>query len=272
MVADGRRRPRPAAEQARRRRRGAQGRTRGPRIARQRQADRRLARRRPAADDPVLPLLRRLGRQDPRQDDPRRRQRTSATPGTSRSASSGRSSRGTSRCSCRRGSGGRPWRAATPSCSSRPSRRRSRPCAWRNWRRRSASPTASSTSCPATARPPGRRSSGHMDVDKIAFTGETGTGKIVMTAAAQSQPEARQPRTRRQVAEHRLRRRRPRRRGGRGVLRAVLQPGAVLLRRAAGCSCEETVYDEFVAEDRREGEGPQGRRPVRPGRPSRGRR
>lgn len=28
--------------------------------------------------------------------------------------------------------------------------------------------------------------SGHMDVDKIAFTGETGTGKIIMTAAAQS--------------------------------------------------------------------------------------
>src|SRR5438477_8032926 len=28
--------------------------------------------------------------------------------------------------------------------------------------------------------------SGHMDVDKIAFTGETGTGKLVMTAAAQS--------------------------------------------------------------------------------------
>lgn len=28
--------------------------------------------------------------------------------------------------------------------------------------------------------------SGHMDVDKIAFTGETGTGKVVMTAAAQS--------------------------------------------------------------------------------------
>jgi aldehyde dehydrogenase (NAD+) len=27
---------------------------------------------------------------------------------------------------------------------------------------------------------------GHMDVDKVAFTGETGTGKIVMTAAAQS--------------------------------------------------------------------------------------
>ncbi|HEY1187283.1 MAG TPA: aldehyde dehydrogenase family protein [Gemmata sp.] len=28
--------------------------------------------------------------------------------------------------------------------------------------------------------------SGHMDVDKIAFTGETGTGKLIMTAAAQS--------------------------------------------------------------------------------------
>src|SRR5690349_15855966 len=32
----------------------------------------------------------------------------------------------------------------------------------------------------------GAAHSGHMDVDKIAFTGETGTGKIVMTAAAQS--------------------------------------------------------------------------------------
>src|SRR4051812_38395916 len=28
--------------------------------------------------------------------------------------------------------------------------------------------------------------SGHMDVDKVAFTGETGTGRLVMTAAAQS--------------------------------------------------------------------------------------
>ena len=47
------------------------GRTRN---ARQRQADRRLARRRPAADDQVLPLLRRLGRQDHGQHDPHRRQ------------------------------------------------------------------------------------------------------------------------------------------------------------------------------------------------------
>ena len=28
--------------------------------------------------------------------------------------------------------------------------------------------------------------SGHMDIDKVAFTGETGTGKLIMTAAAQS--------------------------------------------------------------------------------------
>ena len=49
-------------------------------------------------DRQVLPLLRRLGRQDPRQDHPRRGAITSATPGTSRSASSARSSPGTSRC------------------------------------------------------------------------------------------------------------------------------------------------------------------------------
>ena len=54
--------------------------------------------RRPAAGHQVLPLLRRLGRQDPRQDHPRRGARTSATRGTSRSASSARSSPGTSRC------------------------------------------------------------------------------------------------------------------------------------------------------------------------------
>ena len=58
----------------------------------------RRAGRRPAAHGQVLPLLRRLGRQDSRQDDPGRRHRTSATRGTSRSASSARSSRGTSRC------------------------------------------------------------------------------------------------------------------------------------------------------------------------------
>ena len=41
-----------------------------------------------------------------------------------RTASSGRSSRGTSRCSCSRGRSRRPWPPATPSCSSPPRPRR----------------------------------------------------------------------------------------------------------------------------------------------------
>ncbi len=98
VAEDERRRARPAAQQAGRPHREQQGRTGRPRIARQRQAATRFARRRPAADHQVLPLLRRLGRQDPRQDHPRRGHRTSATRGTSRSAWSARSSRGTSRC------------------------------------------------------------------------------------------------------------------------------------------------------------------------------
>ena len=72
--------------------------TGGARVARQRQALPRRPQRRPAAHHQVLSLLRRLGRQDPRQDHPRRGQLTSATPGTNRWASSARSSRGTSRC------------------------------------------------------------------------------------------------------------------------------------------------------------------------------
>ena len=78
------------------------------------------------------------------------------------------------------------------------------------------------------------------------------------------QPEARQPRTRRQVAEHRVRRRRPRRGRRGGVLRPVLQPGAVLLRRQPAVRPGEGLR-RVRREDAREGEGPQGRRPVRPG-------
>ena len=49
-----------------------------------------------------------------------------------------------------------------------------------SWRRRPASPTASSTSSPASARPPAPPSSSITDVDKIAFTGDTTTGQIIM--------------------------------------------------------------------------------------------
>ena len=61
-----------------------------------------------------------------------------------------------------------------------------RPARGASWRRRPASRTASSTSSPASARRPARRSSGHMDVDKIAFTGEDTTGQIIMAAAARA--------------------------------------------------------------------------------------
>ena len=85
----------------------------------------------------------------------------------------------------------------------------------------------------------------HRDVDKVAFTGSTEVGKLIVQAAA-GQPEAGHARARRQVAEHRLRRRRPR--GGdpgRGE-RDLLQPRAVLLRRHRGCSSSRSVYDEVV--------------------------
>ena len=48
----------------------------------------------------------------------------------------------------------------------------------------------------------------HMDVDKVAFTGSTEVGHLIMEAAAQDQSEARHARTGRQEPEHRLRRRR----------------------------------------------------------------
>jgi hypothetical protein len=45
-------------------------------------------------------------------------------------------------------------------------------------------PTASSTSSPASARPPAPRCRGHPGVDKVAFTGSTEVGKLIVEAAA----------------------------------------------------------------------------------------
>ena len=61
----------------------------------------------------------------------------------------------------------------------------------------------------------------HPGVDKIAFTGSTEVGQQVMTAAATHQEG--HPRARREVAEHRVRRRRPRAGRARGVLGNLLQ-------------------------------------------------
>ena len=74
VAEDGRPRARPAAQQAGRpdrgeHRRAGRARDRSTTASRSRDAHG----RRPAADDRLLPLLRRLGRQDPRQDDPDRR-------------------------------------------------------------------------------------------------------------------------------------------------------------------------------------------------------
>ena len=85
---------------------------------------RRRARRRPAADDQVLPLLRRLGRQDPRQDDPDRRHLLLL-----HAARAGRRRRPDHPVELPAADAGvevgpGPGDAATPSCSSPPSRRR----------------------------------------------------------------------------------------------------------------------------------------------------
>ncbi len=70
LAQDGRPRSRPADEPARRPDRGAHRRAGRARDPRQRQADQREPQRRPPAGDRLLPLLRRLGRQDPRPDHP----------------------------------------------------------------------------------------------------------------------------------------------------------------------------------------------------------
>ena len=70
----------------------------------------------------------------------------------------------------------------------------------------------------------------HDDVDKIAFTGSTEVGKIIVRAAAGNLKKG-QPRTRRQIAQHRFQRRWRSRRSHRGRgERHLLQPRSMLLR------------------------------------------
>ena len=98
-------------------------------------------------------------------------------------------------------------------------------------------PPGWSTSSPATAAP-ARRSSPIPDVDKIAFTGSTEVGRVIRAATAGSGQEA-VARAGRQVAVHRVSRRRPRQRGrGRGR-RDLVQSGPGLLRRARASWCRK---------------------------------
>ncbi len=89
-------------------------------------------------------------------------------------------------------------------------------------------PRAWSTSSPAMARP-ARPLVDHPDVDKIAFTGSTDVGRTIREATAGHRQGA-DARTGRQVALHRVRRRRSRQRR-RGSRRCdLVQPGPGLLR------------------------------------------
>ena len=105
-----------------------------------------------------------------------------------------------------------------------------------------ASPTsagcrrASSTSSRAPAPRSARGSASHPDVDKVAFTGSTEVGREIMQLASRHGEEG-HARARRQVAEHRPRRRRPRHRRRRRALRLLPALRARPASRARGCCC-----------------------------------
>jgi hypothetical protein len=84
----------------------------------------------------------------------------------------------------------------------------------------------------------------HMDVDKVAFTGSTATGRAIIEAS-EEQLQARQPRARRQVADVHLRRRRPQEGDSRGGDGHLLQrrPG---LRRGSRLFVQEEVADQVL--------------------------
>ena len=142
LAQDGRPRPRAADVQAGRPDRVAHRRAGRARNPRQRQADQREPPRRLAAGDRLPPLLRRLGRQDPRPDDPDPRPVLLLHParagGRRRADHPVELPDAHGRLEVGPGAGGRLHRRA----SSRPSRPRSRACAWASWRWRPASPRA----------------------------------------------------------------------------------------------------------------------------------
>ena len=158
LAEDGRPRPRPAHVSARRPDRGAHRRAGRARDARQRQADRESRSGDLPLVDRLPPLLRRLGRQDPRPDDPRSAATTSATPSASRWASPARSSPGISRMLMVAWKWG-PALAAGCTVVLKPAEQTplTRAADRRAGARGRATPRASSTSSPASARPPAHR-------------------------------------------------------------------------------------------------------------------
>ena len=180
----------------------------------------------------MLPVLRRLGRQDARRDDPGQGQLPHL-----HAARAARRRRGDRAVELPAAAGGVEGRAgarlrqhghpearepdAADRAGARRDRRRGRPAARRAQRDHGPGRDAS-----------GRRSSSIPGIDKIAFTGDTATGKGIMRRRGRHAEED-HARARRQVAEHRFRRRRPRRGGPRRDDGHLLRQGRSVRRRLA---------------------------------------
>ena len=188
VAADERIRSRPADLEDRRADRGERRRAGDARDARQREAVRDRPRRRRAAGGRPVPLHGGLADQDRGHD-----RADLGAPGARRvprlhAARAGRRRRSDHPVELPAADGGveaRPgrWPAGAPWCSSPPSRRRCPRSGSASCCRRPGSPTAWSTSSPASATPAPHWPA-HDDVDKVAFTGSTEVGKLIVKAAA----------------------------------------------------------------------------------------
>ena len=91
----------------------------------------------------------------------------------------------------------------------------------------------------------GARLVAHPDVAKIAFTGSTEVGPLDRGRGG-ADDQAGHARARRQVAQHRVRRRRPRGRGGRGARAPCSATPARTAARARGSSCSARRSTRFM--------------------------
>ena len=220
--------------------------------------------RRPAAGDRLPPLLRRLGRQDPRPDDSRPRQLLLL-----HAARAGRRRRADHSLELPDADGGLevgpgPGRRLHDRDEAGRADAADLPADGASWRRRPAFPTASSTSSPATARPPAPRSSSTRASTRSPSPASSETAQIIMRDAA-ADAEAAHVRAGRQEPEHRLRRRRPRRRRRRARTSASTSTRASAAVPAAGCSSRRRSTTSSSSELAAMNQEPQGRRSVRSG-------
>ena len=152
----------------------------------------------------------------------------------SRWASSGRSFRGTSRCSWPPGNWAQHSRPVARSCSNLPSRHRSRVCAWVNWCMRGRIPRRCGQHRPRLRRDcrRGARRSSRCRQDRLHRLNRS---RQANRPRCGRKLEASFSGTGRQVAERRFQRRRSRRRHPWCRQRHLLQSWPVLLRRFAIC-------------------------------------